>query len=456
MNSRKFFKSITDGVRSRERLGSLLSWLAILTPPLLLIILLIKYSVNVPFWDSWELVPLFEKINNGTVQFSDYFAQHNEHRLLFPRLIMAGLAVFSQWNAFYEIATSVILALIAYGFLISLVYRFLQQKTHRIAAIVLIGFVFFSPIQFENWMWGWQIQWYLNVLALVIAVWALAAIRIKPWVSILIAILVASVATYSLASGFFVWLVAIPLLWFNKDFRKFLPVWLGSAILVIASHYIGYVDPSYHPSKTLFLTNPIGLIEYLLVYIARPLVPDFLLSIPIALGYFLLLVAIARLWYTKSNIKSFTEYLPWVSLGLYALFAALSTSLSRLGLGIEQAYSNRYTTLSSLLLIMVIVFLFKGLESLKDRRNSGLYTKKTFYLSAILVLVLLVVTNVGKGVIQMQERNAYLVTVKDCALSAASPQDPCLVKLYPSAEIVWPRLEYVRSINWIETKDSRP
>lgn len=61
-------------------------------PFLVLAVMIAVFAVNVPFLDQWELVELFRKYHEGQLGFADFFAQHNEHRLLFPRLVMFGLA----------------------------------------------------------------------------------------------------------------------------------------------------------------------------------------------------------------------------------------------------------------------------------------------------------------------------------------------------------------------------
>src|SRR5436189_3578557 len=75
-----------------KRSLSLASLLLIAAPPLLIGLLIFRDGVDVPFWDQWDgTAPLFEKMAAGTLRFADFFAQHNEHRLLFPRLIFFGL-----------------------------------------------------------------------------------------------------------------------------------------------------------------------------------------------------------------------------------------------------------------------------------------------------------------------------------------------------------------------------
>lgn len=420
--------------------------LALSAPLLVLVLALIKTSVNVPFWDQWELVPLYEKLRQGTLTFSDFFAQHNEHRILFPRFIMAGLAVFTAWNVLYEVAVNVLLAVAVFGVLWLLIKHTFTQSRIRIAAAFVLSLILFSPIQFENWMWGWQIQWFLNVLGLAVSVWALWAWRAKePWLKLGVAAIAAAIATYSLASGFFVWLVCLPLVLFAKDLRKFWPAWVGAAILVVGSHYIGYVDPAYHPSKLIFLKEPLQFTTYFLVYVGRPLVVDFLVSVPVTLLY-LLTFALGLVRVAQKHLREITTtLLPWLCLGLYGLLAAASTAVSRLGLGIEQAYSNRYITLSNLILISGVILAFKLVEHSTGKTLRAVRMGGITILTAV-VLVLSV--NYYKGLAQMQEREIHLKKVQHCAQTATSAEDDCLLLLYPNKEVVWPRLQYLRSIHW--------
>ncbi len=414
--------------------------LFVLLPPVILVLLLARYSVNVPFWDSWELVPIFEKINNGTVTFGDFFAQHNEHRILFPRLIMVGLANISHWNALYEIATNVVLAAVSFWFLYLIFKRTFTNQTRLIVGILLVSIIFFSPIQFENWMWGWQIQWFLNVLGLIVAVWSLSVSKLPPIARLIIGAIAATIATYSLASGFFVWLVCAPLLFFSPQLKKLLPVWIALAIIVVGSHYIGYHDPEYHPSKFLFLHDPLGLLKYFLIYIARPIVVDFLESIPTAVLYIGAIAGAVGFFARKNLKKEAVILLPWVAIGMYGIFAGLSTAVSRLGLGLEQAYSNRYITLSSLLLIALVVGLLKVHELMRPGNKALTYLP----IAALSFILILTCLNFSKGIIQMKERHTYLLTAKQCAQDARSATDDCLLKLYPDKDRVWQRLQFVR------------
>jgi len=95
-----------------------LKWLARLAwllPPAALAVLLRRNAVNVPYWDEWDddLGGLFAKWHDGTLRLGDFWVQHNESRLVLPRLIYLLLGGFSHWNLCREVAFTFFLAGVA-------------------------------------------------------------------------------------------------------------------------------------------------------------------------------------------------------------------------------------------------------------------------------------------------------------------------------------------------------
>src|SRR5262245_47886755 len=80
-----------------------LQWVLWAAPAALIGALVHAFGVDVPVLDQWDGVcPLFEKWETGTLRFADFPALHNEHRMVFPRLVMFGLAWGSGWNVRLE------------------------------------------------------------------------------------------------------------------------------------------------------------------------------------------------------------------------------------------------------------------------------------------------------------------------------------------------------------------
>src|SRR5438876_11379636 len=72
--------------------------LATLLPSAIMLGLIAHYGVNVPFWDEWSLVSFFEKAHDHALTFRDFVVQHNEHRIVFPKLIFLLLYRSSLWT----------------------------------------------------------------------------------------------------------------------------------------------------------------------------------------------------------------------------------------------------------------------------------------------------------------------------------------------------------------------
>ena len=130
-----------------------LSFIVAVIPALLLGVMLMQKTVNVPFYDQWELVPKIENLQQGNFLVDDLWQQHNEHRLFFPRLLMLGSAVLTDWNTNYEILISFILAIASFVLLI----KTLQTTNRKRLAIpfllpLVLSVIWFSPVQSENWM----------------------------------------------------------------------------------------------------------------------------------------------------------------------------------------------------------------------------------------------------------------------------------------------------------------
>ncbi|HAN73960.1 MAG TPA: hypothetical protein DCQ63_06465 [Planktothrix sp. UBA8402] len=89
-----------------------------LIPILVVTGFIIYFGVNVPFYDQWVVPALLEKTATGTLQFKDLFELHNNHRILFPRLIFIALGFISSWNIKLELFFSLCLAIITFHIVI--------------------------------------------------------------------------------------------------------------------------------------------------------------------------------------------------------------------------------------------------------------------------------------------------------------------------------------------------
>src|SRR5690349_3177465 len=60
--------------------------------------LILRYGVDLPFYDQWVAeAPLFAKIWRHRASVADFWAQHNEHRMVFPKIVFVALAWATHW-----------------------------------------------------------------------------------------------------------------------------------------------------------------------------------------------------------------------------------------------------------------------------------------------------------------------------------------------------------------------
>src|SRR5690349_17800123 len=65
---------------------------------------ILRYGVDVPTMDQWapDVAGVFVKAHRGTLGLADFLAQHNEHRMVVPRLLMFALGLLTRWNTVAE------------------------------------------------------------------------------------------------------------------------------------------------------------------------------------------------------------------------------------------------------------------------------------------------------------------------------------------------------------------
>ncbi|PYX84334.1 MAG: hypothetical protein DMG68_21070, partial [Acidobacteria bacterium] len=135
-----------------------------------------RYGVNVPYADEWSNLILVEKWDAGHLTFADLFRAHNGHRIFVPRLIFLAFVEMAHGNVRAEMFFSLFICALTSAGLLYLLRRTVRTDWPRILALwVLINVLLFSPIQAENWLWGFQFQIFLSNLCVVGALIAITA-----------------------------------------------------------------------------------------------------------------------------------------------------------------------------------------------------------------------------------------------------------------------------------------
>jgi hypothetical protein len=310
--------------------------------------------VPIPFWDEWHTpASQFESWCRGRLTVDELFSQHNESRKFFPRLLYFALAIAGGgWDVRAEMAV----LFFEVCLLSALLWRLLRQTSGSTPVTTLITwaimmFLCFSPVQFENFLWGIQLEPFFIGLA-VVAVATVNLSGLSFGRKTLINVLLAFVATYTFANGMVLWPLAFPLAASSDSTsRRHRILWSGiyvlTAIAAIGFYFNGYERPSYHPKLASLQHQGLDLAHYLILWIGSYFVSDRVNPLvagitAIGLSAFLgtaMLVLVLR-------YKHWRSFYPWLLIGTYAVVTGIVTAFGRLGFGVQQALDGRYKVFS--------------------------------------------------------------------------------------------------------------
>lgn len=265
---------------------------------------------------------------------------------------MVVLARLTGWDTRAEMAASIVLASLFLGLRRLLSTLQLDRLSAGIVSTAA-ALVVFSPLQWENWLWGWQIQWYLSVAALVGAIVVLHCwpSSRSPVAGLVPAGGAAIVGQYSLASGTFIWAAALVILLAQRRYRTLVPAWLAAASVCTILYVSGYTSPPGHPPLADF-RDVEELVAYLSTYIGRSLTTEGWADSAGLLVATATIVVVSRLVVIRASLR---RCAPWLRIFLFGGCSATATALGRAGFGAEQGGSSRYTTISSLLILSLCV-----------------------------------------------------------------------------------------------------
>jgi len=163
-----------------------------------------RYGSPLPNIDQFyaEARALLIPLHEGTLRFRAFFVPHNEHRIVFTRLINLGLTLANrQWDPILEMVFNAGLDAALVGALAALAWR-LARGPAVAAAAAAVALLYLAPTAWENSLGGFQSQFYLMEIAALAQLWLLVPARPlsgRWWAGYAVGFL----ALGTMASGFF-------------------------------------------------------------------------------------------------------------------------------------------------------------------------------------------------------------------------------------------------------------
>ena len=338
---------------------------AAVIPPCLICLLILRYGVDLPFSDEWELVPLLLKKSRGTLTLFDLFAQVNEYRQFFPNLVFVYLGWATRWDVRYEMLLGFLLACATSCNVYLLGKRTLgREGAGRAAAFLLSGLLIFSPVQYENWLMGQQLMFFIPVLCVTTCL-LVSYSNLRAPTKFALCALLSSVSSFSAANGLLCWVVAFPALAGPgaadepKKVKRLTPLWAAGFAACAALYFYGFRRPAYLPPTSEPFVKPLRAVAYFLAFLGAPLTGNnrYLTPVAAAVGLTLasLFVLAWRFYLSRSADAALKRGMTcWLMLGAYSVMTAVLVTFGRLGYGVEQSLSSRYTTFSLYLVVSLI------------------------------------------------------------------------------------------------------
>ncbi len=348
----------SGGTPSPSRAITWLLGIVALAPAAFLVSQVTHSWVDVPFADDWAISDIVDKYFEKAIDCRLLFAQHNESRKVFPRLIILGLALVGGYRVRWQMGLTMAFAgLISAGLYLLLRRTFPSHPIRRLALYAICNLFLFTPAQWLNWLSGIQFCVFIPPLMLTAALLVNGS-GAAGWTKTLCAAAASFVATYSYANGMLLWALACPgeiagLRAGSRPSRGGVRIqralYVALAIASIALYAHDYHAPPQSPPMTAVLRDPVGGARFLLAWVGGPLASQGSRHSDegaILLGILLLVPSIAGFARTCAQGTPIALSCPWLVLCAYSLLTGVATTLGRAGDGIAVARVSRYPSFS--------------------------------------------------------------------------------------------------------------
>ena len=432
-------------------------------PALVLGWLVWRYGVNLPVWDEWH-VPGVAIVQSVTEQITweHWIYQHNESRKLFPRLLFVPLARLTNWNIKYEMLVSFLLAC-SISFNVYHLSKITLNCSPRKRGIYLLlaNLLIFSPMQWDNWLWGLQAITFVPIASITASL-AIIFSQNYLFIKFLSSGILATVATFSFANGLLSWIVIFPsLIWVSRQHKKrttlIVAGWLLLFIFNLTVYFHNFVKAESSPSFLEVFVNPFRTIAYFVSYIGSPLgLQTLWLNQVFGLIVIVLFCFCCYyFWKNRQNHLLLNRAFSWLSIGSYTIGSGILTTIGRVGFGVEQSLESRYITFSTygmLSLIYLLGTIFADIKNKGDKLSGfeKLIEQNTYILSIAFTIVYFANFSLGTNkIIAINKERLY---AKACLVFVYEIDNSDCIKnqIYPKTDYLLEIASQIDNIGYLQ------
>ena len=343
------------------------SWALVALPALFSAGLVQHYGVDVPYWDEWTIAPLLRQIDDRTLTLGALFAQHNEHRMFVPRIIqlVAALSV-GWWDTRVGMWVSQCLLVATLGGCVTVWRRSALKRSpcRSLASLALIALILYSPSQYQNLFWGFQVCFFIPAICLLASSIVSSSRTNSIGLTLAVAAACSTVATLTMLPGLLTWPLAAAAVVLarglpRRDDRLAWRCWAVCCACVIGVYFLHYDSPEGSPSVWSTLAAPGTLLAGVATCMGgsfavgvQPLRVATVLGVAVIAVFVSLLIAV---WRRRSDASLVIICTPWIVMGIFGILTASAITLGRVGYGYVALLESRYTSLTAWTLIGIVM-----------------------------------------------------------------------------------------------------
>lgn len=405
----------------------LLIFLLLMVPPVLLLIFIRLYGVNVLYGDDWAFVLVIEKLHAGNLTFGDLNGLHNEHRTLFPNLIMLLLVYLTDYNTIAAMYFSWGLVFIESILIFHMFRQDFGDSMSSLLKFLPVCWLLFSFRQFECILWGLVgIQIYLSALGFVASIYLLAKSDRLPLVGALCAGIISS---FSFANGLLVWPVGLIFLIVSREKRnaRHILLWTVAGTLVWATYLHALAAIPGRSGILSGLARPFDLLWFVILSIGSPLA--FMKSSASGMGAVMCLLVVAV--FAGAVYADEPAKRKWIALILFSLGSTILFSLGRVEQGLYAALASRYYPFTVLGIIGVYMAVLHSYEKTVDADSKWHALLYGAVLSTVFVGL---ISGYSSGILRGKETSETRKAMVNHLTAYRETDAAVMVHMYPDVE----------------------
>ena len=195
------------------------------------------YAVNTIFGDQWADINVLKHLYAGKLNLATLWTQHNEERNLFSNVVVVVLGETSHFNVVTEMYISAVL--LAGAACLFIIAHKARSVSTPLFVYVPVSLILFTFAQSTNTLWGFQVAWYIVLVALATALLLLDRPNLRRLV-LAGAVVAAVVGSFSLLQGLFIWPAGIVLLIQRRRSWKTVAVWVAAAVVSATVYFYNF------------------------------------------------------------------------------------------------------------------------------------------------------------------------------------------------------------------------